>query len=726
MRTLKKIVMGWATFLIVCSSGMVVAAVLEEIVVTAQKREQNLQDVGISITALSGNQLETLGMTNTVDISQQVPGMQIQAFSAAFTTINLRGISQNNFQDNLEAPVGVYVDGAYVPSMNAINGALFDIDRVEVLRGPQGTLFGRNTTGGLVHYLTKGATENETNGYLEVQAGDYAMTLLEGAVGGAMSDNARFRLAGRWLQNDGYVKSVTPGIRDAHGNDGFTIRGAFQVDLAENFLADLRIAHSDDSDVPSGTYSINFAGSDPNTGLGIPIPGRLTDKQKHASTFEGYFDRESTNTTLTLTWDVSEQLEFVSITNKLDLDKVYAEDAGGGLFFFPYTSPTEFESFSQEIRLSADNDGFRWQAGAYYLDMSTENSQYVQGVAILEGAGASTDSAKQQTFSKVNAENTSIFGQLELDMSEKVTLIAGVRWSDDDKDIDFTATYEELEAGINLSQVFDISQVSIDGIDKIEYDDFAARLQINYAVDEDTLIFASWNRGIKGGNWSIDPLGTVASLDPQNLKHSEEILFSYEFGLKTELSDWARLNASVYFYDYDDYQAFSLLGLTPQVTNSDAESFGGEIELTLNPSENFDLLLGLAYIDSEVKAVPDVFGGTVEAEFPNAPSLSVNFLARYAWDVSGGKMAAQIDGYWNDDQFVEASNSAISFEDSYMLWNARLSYVTSGGDWTIEGWVKNIGDEEYRLYNLDLGLLGIAEEVYAPPRWWGVTARYSF
>jgi iron complex outermembrane receptor protein len=323
-------------------------------------------------------------------------------------------------------------------------------------------------------------------------------------------------------------------------------------------------------------------------------------------------------------------------------------------------------------------------------------------------------------------EHLSIFGQLELDMSEKVTLIAGVRWSDDDKDIDFTATYEELDVGIPLSQVFDISQVSIDGIGEIGYDDFAARLQINYAVDDDTLIFASWNRGIKGGNWSIDPLGTVAFLDPQNLKHDEEVLLSYEFGLKTDLSDWARLNTSIYFYDYDDYQAFSLLGLTPQVTNSDAKSHGGEIELILNPVENFDLLLGLAYIDSEVDAVPDVFGGTVKAEFPNAPSMSVNFLARYACDISGGTVATQIDGNWNDDQFVEASNSELSFEDSYMLWNARLSYTAPSGDWTVQGWIKNVGDEKYRMYNLDLGLLGIAEEVYAPPRWWGITARYSF
>ena len=116
----------------------------------------------------------------------------------------------------------------------------------------------------------------------------------------------------------------------------------------------------------------------------------------------------------------------------------------------------------------------------------------------------------------------------------------------------------------------------------------------------------------------------------------------------------------------------------------------------------------------------------MDSIWPFKPSLSVNFLARYAWDVSAGEFAAQVDGCWNDDQFVEATNSQLSFENSYMLWNARLSYTPAAGDWTVEGWVKNAGNEMYRLYNLDLGLLGIAEEVYAPPRWWGVTVRYSF
>ena len=161
--------------------------VLEEIVVTAQKREQNIQDVGISITAFSGDQMNALGMTNTTEIIQQVPGLDMVAWSPTLTTFNIRGVSQNNFTDNLEGPVAVYIDEAYVASMNGINAQMFDMERVEVLRGPQGTLFGRNATGGVIQYLTRRADDDETNGYVEASGSEFSTFSVEGAIGGSFS-----------------------------------------------------------------------------------------------------------------------------------------------------------------------------------------------------------------------------------------------------------------------------------------------------------------------------------------------------------------------------------------------------------------------------------------------------------------------------------------------------------------------------------------------------------
>lgn len=710
---------------------------LEEIVVTAQKREQNLQDVGISVAAFSGDQLEELGYTSTVDITQQVPAMQLFTYTPAFTVFSLRGVSQNNFQDNLEAPVAVYMNGAYVASMNAINTQLFDVERVEVLRGPQGTLFGRNATGGLVHFISRKADDGEFNGYAEASVADFGYYSAEAAAGGGFSDSMRGRLAARWETSDGYVKAgsafgspVATG-RDSNGVNGYALRGSLQIDAGEATTIDLIASYSEDDDVPSGQYIVSLAGFDPATGLGsfdgidpatgmpatfprTPITG---DVHRHWSNENTYFNRDATSLTAQVTSDIADSVELVSITNFLTMTKEYLEDAGGGFGFFPYNTINDYDQWSQELRLSGSTDRFRWQSGLYYLDMTWDTFQSVQGALIL---GDTSDTQKMSTFGKLDSRNWSVFGQVEYDLAPEWTFILGLRWSQDDKDLAMRRVFEDVPEGVQPQEIFNIRNVAIPGIDTIDYGDYAARVQLNWSPADDTLLYASFNRGIKGGNWSLDPLGGVADT---NLKHKEEVLNAYEVGLKTDL--WhglARLNTSAFYYDYDDYQAFSIIGLTPQVTNSDARATGGEIEFIMVPTEGLDLRLGAAIIDSEVDAVPDVFGGTVKAEFPTAPSLSLNWLARYEWPAFSGVMAAQVDGNWNDDQFLEGTNSNVSFEDAYAVWNARLAYTTGDDRLQLAVWAKNLSDEEYRIYNLDLGLLGFIEQVFAPPRQVGVTA----
>ena len=188
----------------------------------------------------------------------------------------------------------------------------------------------------------------------------------------------------------------------------------------------------------------------------------------------------------------------------------------------------------------------------------------------------------------------------------------------------------------------------------------------------------------------------------------------------------ARFNATSFYYDYIDYQAFSLTGLTPQITNSDATASGGEIEFFWTPGQGWDIILGAAFLDSDVDFVPAVFpdSGTSNAEFPQAPSTSLNALVRYGFEALGGEIAFQLDGNWNDTQFMEGTNSLVSIQESYGVANARVSYGTDR--WSVAGWVKNIGDEEYLLYNLDLGLAGFIEQVYGPPMQYGLTLQMNW
>jgi len=719
------------------------SAQVEEVVVTAQKRLQSIQDVGISVTAFSADQLEDLNIKNTTGITQQVPGLQLFTYSPAFTVFSLRGVSQNNFQDNLEAPVAVYMDGAYVASMNAINTQLFDVDRIEVLRGPQGTLFGRNATGGLIHFITHKATDKELNGYAEVGAAEFGTYSIEGAGGGPFSDRVRGRIAGRFEQSDGYVEAGsalgrTATGRDTNGANGYALRGTLQFDLSDAVVLDLMGSYSRDHDVPTGEYIVSLAGFNENTGLGAfhnaldpadpgagpqnfarkPITG---DGWHHWSDENPYMNRNVRSGTAQVTAKVGEGMELVSITNALSLDKFYIEDSGGGFGFFPYNTVNDYSQWSQELRLSGDSDRVRWQVGGYYLDMEWDTFQSVAGALIL---GGTSDTQSMSTFGDLKSQNWSAFGQVEFDLAPQWTLITGLRWSQDDKKLKMRRIYADVPEGVPPTEVFNIDDTGIPGINKIDYGDYAARAQINFKAAEGQLLYLAFNRGIKGGNWSIDPLGAVA---PESLKHDPEKLKAYEVGWKADLfGGLARLNTAAFYYDYKDYQAFSLVGLTPQVTNSDAKAHGGELELTVSPTKGLNFMFGAAFVHSEVDAVPDVFGGFVRAEFPTAPSVSLNFLGRYEFPALGGLVGAQIDGRWNDDQFLEGTNSEVSFEPAYSVWNASLSYRTNDDHLRFTAYVKNFTDEQYRLYDLDLGLLGFIEQVYAPPRQFGVSAAYHW
>lgn len=726
-------------------SGLAQATALEVIEVTAQKRSQSIQAVGVSVTALSGDQMDALGLDSTQEITQQIPGLQIQSFSPAFTVFNLRGISQNNFTDNLEAPVAAYFDDVYVGSMNAIGGQMYDLERTEVLRGPQGTLFGRNATGGLIHFVTKKASDEDFNGYMSTEISEFGSYSVDGAVGGALSDSVRGRIAGRWETSDGYLQagSIPAGtlgpnspeinaVSDSMGADGYSLRGNLQIDATNDTTISLTASYSKDNDVPVGAYVVYLTGLDEN-GLGgeIDASNPLTgDVFKHAGSDKSVagidtgLDREMTSVTATIDTIFSNDLELSSITNWLDMDKSNREDSGGGVVPFAFYTDAQYQQVSQELRLSDTNDDFRWQLGMYFLKIDLEAQSATDSNAVTNGNGGPAG-AYFEGASKLNSTNWSIFGQAEYDLNDSLTVIAGYRWSEDDKDFEFV---NRARAGaLNLPDgtvLFDLDNEAVGeyaGVPEIDYGDYAARLQLNWQLD-DTLVFLSYNRGIKGGNWSPN-----SNVKIENFKHKAETLHSYELGIKTSFwDDDARLNATAFYYDYEDYQTFSLVSFVPQISNSDATSIGGEIELTLTPTDNWDILLGLSVIDSEVDEVLGAIPGSIVegAEFPNAPRYSANYLFRYYWEALEGEFSVQLDGVYNDKQYIEGHNSASSLQEAYGRANASINYNAKEGDWGVRLWIKNITNAENAVYSLDVG--GFVVRQYESPRWVGITASYNW
>lgn len=768
----------------------------EVIEVVAQKRKQNIQKVGISVSALSAKMLSQLNIEDTVEISQQIPSLQLSAWSPNLTIFNLRGVSQNSFTDNLEAPIAVYMDDAYTGSLNAVSGQLFDMQRVEVLRGPQGTLFGRNATGGLIHYISRMADEDYANGYSKVTFGSYNRRQLQLAYGNAISDNLKGRIAINSARADGYIESAVDGIRDIGGVDNLSFKVALQWQLSDNSQLDLLYKYSKDDDTPTGGYAflpwtaneitqgyippelMDFAqnvileGGEPPNGLSLkaftqnvffntedgftPVDesgrtiytGHHSQPHKHFSNIDGFLNRTTNSITAKYSWDISRDVSFESISNYQSLDKSYLEDGDGiPAPIIAFQTDMDYRQFSQEWRIAKQSEHFRWQAGLYYLNMKHDGLATTVGNPVNRLAnsliasgdispdydpGSNSPQAIQDYL--LSANNWSIFGQFEYQISEPFTLIAGLRWSDDEKDLEYHRGFQDLTANIPLIEQGTVLPNQDNGT--INYQDYAAKLQLNWQLDQQSLLFASYNRGIKVGNWAFS-----AGVPVDDLKHQPETLHSYEIGIKSSFNDnRTTLNATAFYYDYQDYQAFSMLGLAPQIRNSDATVKGTEVELDWYITPQLQLHLGGAYLKSEVEKVAMVdfwnspVGGTVidfpvdalyDLELPNAPRLSLNYRLRYLWPLSFGDISAQFDGAYYDDQYLEVTNGGGSYQGAYTINNLRLNFTPKQSPWQINLAVKNLNDEIYKQYSLDLGMLG-ATAYYAPPKTTSLTVSYEF
>ena len=755
----KKKSLATAVILATASNVSLSAQLLEEIVVTATKRQESIQDIAISVSALSGEQINALGLSDMQDITQQFPGFQVNSWSPQLTIFNLRGVSQNNFVDNLEAPIAVYQDESYVSSLNAISGQLFDIERVEVLRGPQGTLFGRNATGGLVHYISRAADNEKLNGYAELKAGSFNRRSFEGAVGGSLGENVRARVAMRYEQADGYIEPDTsiPAVDDRAigGADGYALRGSLQVDFSDTLQGNFMAKYSKDDDVPTGGYVFENCQFDDNdlcpvddNGRAITLPGVASgDVHLHQSDTRGFLNRDILNLTAKFTKQWGQGHEFVAITNYMDLDKAYLED--GDAFPDPivgYGQDAQITQLTQEFRLSGDTDNMQWQVGTFYMDYQFDGEAFTAGApnidlsSKLANAGiiaAAVDAddnpfdARSDRTTDLNVTNISVFGQVDYSLTDATILTAGLRWSDDNKQLEWLALFSSDQnttpfpyAATESNSAFN-AQTILNRFtdDEINYDDVAARLSLQHQFTGSTMGFIAWNRGIKGGNWTL-----ASAVAPERFTHREEVLNAFEAGFKSGINDSLRINATVYVYDYEDYQNFVVIppgsdSPNPQVGNSDASAYGAEFEFFWVPNDNLDVLLGLALSNSEVEQVESGGDPIINAELPNAPASSANYLIRYHVPVGDSELAAQFDGAWYGDQFLEVTNGPGTVQEAYNVSNLTLSYLTDS--YSVSVWSKNVFDEEHKAYSLDLGILG-ATAYYAPPRASGVTLKYKF
>lgn len=435
----------------------------------------------------------------------------------------------------------------------------------------------------------------------------------------------------------------------------------------------------------------------------------------------------------TLAWDIG-GVTLTSITDYTEIEVYYVEDSDmqPGEFFH-FIGAGDQSQFSQELRLNGSTENMRWTVGGYLLRLRGDFDQR----GLITDLGFGVD--EQVSLYEVDTDSYSIFGQIEIDLTDALTFTGGARWIRDEKSQVYANFFtidgfpDKIPFGLSGSP----NLVDFDGDDGQSI--YALRAQLDYDINDDIMVYASYNRGVKGFGFNapVDPSGSALFVDPLTFdpaptaqdafKFDDETLHAFEVGLKSTLAGGAaRFNISAFYYDYNNYQALNLEGITQIITNNDARMYGVDAELFASPWDGGDIVLGASFLDAEVKDV-NVGGTLLDREPGYAPSINLTGLIRQEWQVGSGAMAAQVNGTYVGDHFLGLSNAAVQKEEGYVLLNARLSYRLDEPDVEFALFAKNLTDKEYRVLAFDLsGFFGNVESQYGRPREIGGSVTFRF
>jgi len=783
------------------------ASIIEEVVVTAQKREQNLQDVPIAITAFTGEQMKALGVSQSIDIAAFSPGVHISGNLAGQNTqFSIRGVTQNDFNDIIEAPNATYLDEGYLAIAQAQTFAVFDIERVEILKGPQGTLFGRNATGGLVHYISNKPSFEETTAYVDVSVGrfdtdaDANIYTVEAAVGGPISDTVAGRVAIRYNKQEPYLKNLYPdgaflgapgpGAGADLGDDdtkalratlAFKPNDAMEISVSANYakselstgpyqsiptigvVQDGELINVINTPAGESRLSINTAGGDAGgdaidgdqflPGAGIGLPGRLAP----GGDFFGYLDRdgddftfssdfafddqgetETSGLNIRVEWDLDNGVRFTSVTDYKEYEKLLFIDVDSApANQLANYAGVDASSFTQEFRFDGETDNSRWVAGFFYLNIDNESDNGLKAPANSIAGSPPFAPVDIGVVAELETQSYSLFGQLDYDISETVTATIGGRIIREEKDYNMAIGIFPSFGNFSVNQGNFIPNAfgagspfffDTDTSDTL----FAGKLQLDWRPNDDWLWYAGINRGVKAGSFNAPLLGAYLGAGGNSaIPYDEEILTAYEGGFKASLGDGTTtLNASIFYYDYKDYQAFLFVGVGGVVINADAETTGIEIELQTSPMEGLDLIFAFSYFDAEVQDLLLRNNSPLpprDVDPTYAPELQYSAIARYEWSAFGGTMAVQGDLSYSDEYFYNLRNFDADKFDSYTMVNAQLSWLSSDAKWLASIAVRNVTDERVGIQGFDLATLcGCNEVSYRAPRYVTVGLRRDF
>ncbi len=761
------------------------AATLEEVIVTAQKRSQSINDVGMSVSAASGDQVQSLGINDVSGLVKVTPGLTFTLSQNGTPLYTLRGVGFNDYTLGASPAVSVYVDEVPLAYSAFTKGATLDLERVEVLKGPQGLLFGQNSTGGAINYIAAKPT-HEFEAGIRASYGSYNALETEAFISGGLTDELAGRFAFATVQSDGWQKSDIDGA-ELGEQDSLRMRAqlSFEPTDSATFLLGVN-GWSDKSDTQAGQFiQTALQVSDPALALLADIPetqrridafNALSPSSRDAESAEWDQDRDLGRddkfyqVTLRADFDLSDSITLTSITSFSDYEEDYAMDRDATrLINAGIASNGTVETFNQELRLAGSSESVEWLLGANYASNDVQSNDTIMthdstNTATLPGGpwiGAGTTRITQDIV------DYGIFANLEYSLSNDLTALAGARYSKSEND--YTACMVGLDLGmwvtfpffsdflngrapgttpagpdtcLTMDAGFELGQVYEDTLDE---DNVSWRLGLNYDASENLLLYGLVSEGYKTGSFPSLPASSTSQFSPVG----QESVLAYELGFKLSVPDQAiQFNGAVFYYEYEDKQVrgivkdpiFNQLDRLVNIPKSNIE--GAELELVWSPVEGLMTRLSGTYVKSEVdewysffnpltnSVEPGINGARVQGDFsgstlPFTPERQVVADVEYRWAISD-ELEAFVGGNILHNSAANSTfgDPLVTRIDAFTTLDLRAGIGSQDGRWLATLWGRNVTDEYY--WGSQFMTQDVVTRFAAKPATFGVTFSYNF
>ena len=708
---------------------------IEVIEVYAQKRKQKISDVSVAVSIIEGEGIDRQQLKDTTQLSALVPNLKITNNAGEGTppAFNIRGVGMIDYNTSTISPIAVYSDGIVSGSANNLSVNLFDLEHVEVLRGPQGTLFGRNTTGGAILLRSK-QPEHEFGGYVNASIAEHDTLSLEGAVNIPVSDSTAMRFAVSHQdyqfstdnqmtgQPDGGLKQTNLRLIVKSEFDNLTITSKFH---AEDWsgkpkpIASLGVNRIDGN----GTCTPSQAGSSlcmDNFGNQV---GGNDFWDVNADTADREHDTESWGASVQLEWQLDDDILLTSISGYSSLERFHSWDSDGPGNLVEGSMGTDDSFFSQEINLGVDIGDTYWVSGLFYVaEEIKQNNDFDLFRDFRPVPELAAIPAQFFYDNKLENESIAVYSQVDHKLNETFTLTAGIRYTDETTDYNANADLDTVSAFIP-----DFWHVT----GSVEDDEFSGKLALNQQLDEHSSLYYSYSRGYKSGGYNAG-----YSTSPAQAAESEyapEKLDAYEIG--AYLQFWqqdARLHLAAFYYDYKDQQVFvnqtQGVAVDHVLKNAgDSTIYGLESELVLTPSVDWELRLNVGYLPEANMGKFNQHGVVVEDNrLPFASKWNVSGAIIHEMLVMGRDLTAQLSFDYQSDFYFDQEENPYTEQTDFVVVNGYVSYELNHA-LTLTVWGKNLTNTEHSELRFNsIAALGAVTELKAEARQIGLEASYKF